>query len=100
MNLKLNKKLVVNKKMTAIAFKNTMEELVGLRTRLLAEAYQLVEDDCFIEEAYEAVKDSSIYHIIYEYDGEIEYLNFKKNFETHYKYGYISYNEYKFLSEL
>jgi hypothetical protein len=98
-----------------------MEELVGLRIRLLAKAYDLCYDKtpfpdwmggcidkdgslifesaCFDEEAYEAVKDSSIYHIIYEFDGEIDYLGFNKNFLTQWKYGYISEEEYKEITE-
>lgn len=101
------------------AFKNTMEELVGLRTRLLAEAYSLSYDitpfpegfgrcknengeeisgfACFCEEVYEDVKESSIYYIIYRYDGEIEYLGFKKNAETQLKYGLIDKEEYDIM---
>jgi len=90
-------------------FKNTMEEIVGLRERLLAEAYSCsydkIEMSCgfytagFDEWVYDVVKDSSIYHIIYMYDGDIEYLGFKKNFGTQYKYGYISEEEYLELME-
>jgi hypothetical protein len=122
-NKKLNsfylKELEENRsKMATQAFKNTMEELVGLRERLLKEAYELSYDktpfpegmicrdengeqifgsSVFNEEVFDVVKESSIYHIIYEYDGEIEYLGFKKNPETLWKYGLIGREEYDWM---
>jgi len=112
LNLFYLKELEANRsKMTEIktTFKNTMEEIVELRARLLAEAYSCSYDKIemsagfysagFDEWVYDVVKDSSIYHIIYMYDGEIGYLGFNKNFETQYKYGYISEEEYLELME-
>jgi hypothetical protein len=96
-----------------------MEELKGLRERLLKEAYELCYDktpfpegmicrdengeqifgsSVFNEEVFDDVKESSIYHIVQAYDGEIGFRNWERNFLTHMKYGYISEEEYKFIT--